>query len=87
VTVSALGVGRCIPFTVYNHCISLGILQLHRHRYSLSKSTEFVNFMNELDVWLLDRVCFLTRVHVLVYPPRAFAFVVEVGCNHIASGP
>jgi hypothetical protein len=87
VTVSALGVGRCIPFTVYNHCrISLGTLQLHSHRYSLSKCIEFVNFMSS-DVWLLDRVCLLARFHVLVYPSQVFPFVVEVGCSGIASGP
>jgi hypothetical protein len=59
VTVSALGVGRCIPFTVYNHCmISLGTLQLHRHCYSLSKSIEFVNFINEFRC-LVIRSCLL----------------------------
>ena len=39
------------------------------------------------DVWLLYRVCLWARFHVLVYPSRVFAFVVEVGCNGIASGP
>ena len=39
------------------------------------------------DVWLLDRVCLLARFHVLVYPSGVFPFVVEEGCNGIASGP
>jgi hypothetical protein len=59
VSASALGVGRCVPFTVYNHCmISLGTLHLHLHRYSLSRSIEFVNFINEFRC-LVIRSCLL----------------------------
>ena len=39
------------------------------------------------DVWLFDRVSLLARFHVLVYPYGVFPFVVEEGCNGIASGP
>jgi len=29
-------------------------------------------------VWLLDRACFLARIHVLVYPSIVFSFVDEL---------
>ena len=55
----SIGVGHCIPFTMYNHCmISLSTFQLHRHHYSLSKSIEFVNFINEFRC-LVIRSCLL----------------------------
>jgi hypothetical protein len=73
---------------MYNHCmISLSTLQLHRHRYSLSKSIEFVNFINEFRCLVIRACLLIGQIPCFSYPSGVFSFVVEVGCNGIASGP
>jgi hypothetical protein len=59
----------------------------HCFYYSLSKSIEFVNFINCFRCLFINCCLFIGHIHFFMSPSLVFPLVAVGGCNGISDGP